>query len=341
MMSNRVQKLNILTQIIGISGDEKKVSNCMAQYLQPYCDEIIYDNLGSIFGVKKSKKVDAKRVLVITHMDESGLMITKINDNGCAEFIEIGKINKEYLPGSRLRVKTKIGELNAFMVGTEKMVIDFGTYSKEETEALGVCVGDSVIVDGSFLNSQNQCISKALESRVGCLMAIELLEAVKDEEFDFDLYVGACVMEEVGQRGATTATGLIKPDLGIVLGCKKAKTIDGKDQSVGELGKGLLVSFYDKGMMPNRGLLDALVQICKENEIAYQHYYSMSLNEGAWVHKLFAGCPTLNISIAIKNIYSANESIDLHDFDCAKKALITFVENLNEEKIQDFKESNR
>ena len=148
-------------------------------------------------------------------------------------------------------------------------------------------------------------------------------------------------MEEVGQRGATTATGLVKPDLGVVLGCKKAKTLDEKDQSVGELGKGLLVSFYDKGMMPNRGLLDALVQICKEEDIAYQRYYSMDLNEGAWVHKLFAGCPTLNVSIAIQNAYSAIESMDLNDYDCAKKALTVFVEHLNEEKIQEFKESNR
>ncbi len=340
-MSETLKILNTLTQTISISGDEKNVGKCMAQYLEPYCDEIVYDNLGSVFGVKKSKKENAKRVLVITHMDESGLMITKINDNGSAEFIEIGKINKQYLPGSRLRVKTKTGEVNAFVVGTEKMVIDFGTYSKEETLALGVFVGDSAVVDGPFVKVQKQCISKALESRVGCLMAGGLLKAVKDKELDFDLYVGACVMEEVGQRGATTATGLVKPDLGVVLGCKKAKTLDEKDQSVGELGKGLLVSFYDKGMMPNRGLLDALVQICKEEDIAYQHYYSMDLNEGAWVHKLFAGCPTLNVSIAIQNAYSAIESMDLNDYDCAKKALTVFVEHLNEEKIQEFKESNR
>ena len=106
-MSETLKILNTLTQTISISGDEKNVGKCMAQYLEPYCDEIVYDNLGSVFGVKKSKKENAKRVLVITHMDESGLMITKINDNGSAEFIEIGKINKQYLPGSRLRVKTK------------------------------------------------------------------------------------------------------------------------------------------------------------------------------------------------------------------------------------------
>ena len=80
-MSETLKILNTLTQTISISGDEKNVGKCMAQYLEPYCDDIVYDNLGSVFGVKKSKKENAKRVLVITHMDESGLMITKINDN--------------------------------------------------------------------------------------------------------------------------------------------------------------------------------------------------------------------------------------------------------------------
>ena len=59
----------------------------------------------------------------------------------------------------------------------------------------------------------------------------------------------------------------------------------------------------------------------------------MDLNEGAWVHKLFAGCPTLNVSIAIQNAYSSIESMDLNDYDCAKNALTVFVEHLNEEKI--------
>lgn len=52
-MSETLKILNTLTQAISISGDEKNVGKCMAQYLEPYCDEIVYDNLGSVFGCKE------------------------------------------------------------------------------------------------------------------------------------------------------------------------------------------------------------------------------------------------------------------------------------------------
>ena len=69
-------------------------------------------------------------------------------------------------------------------------------------------------------------------------------------------------MEEVGIRGGTSATGLIHPDMGIVLDCSAANDYAGKEEEVGKLGKGVLVRYYDKGMMPNRGLLDELVRVC-------------------------------------------------------------------------------
>ena len=66
-MSETLKILNTLTQTISISGDEKNVGKCMAQYLEPYCDEIVYDNLGSVFGVKKSKKERKARISNYTH----------------------------------------------------------------------------------------------------------------------------------------------------------------------------------------------------------------------------------------------------------------------------------
>lgn len=66
-MSETLKILNTLTQTISISGDEKNVGKCMAQYLEPYCDEIVYDNLGSVFGVKKSKRECQTRISHYTH----------------------------------------------------------------------------------------------------------------------------------------------------------------------------------------------------------------------------------------------------------------------------------
>ena len=58
-----------LTQAVGISGDERNISKIMKTHMEPYADEIIYDNLGSIFAVKKSGKPNALRVMICGHMD--------------------------------------------------------------------------------------------------------------------------------------------------------------------------------------------------------------------------------------------------------------------------------
>lgn len=350
MNQNSINLLEELTQVVGISGDEKEVSRKMKQHLENLCDEIVYDNLGSVFAVKKCGKENAKRVMVCAHMDEVGFMLTEISDNGLASFIKIGSVSDAALYGSRVRVKTRTGEVFGIIVADEEsasksngknMKIDFGVSNKDEVSNLGIMVGDSAVLDGSFITLGNRAIAKAIDSRFGCALAIEILETVKDVNFDFDLYVGASVMEEVGQRGGTTATGLIHPDLGIVLDGGTADDYNGKSNAVGQLGKGVLVRYYDKGMMPNRGLLNELVSVCENNKIDYQYYYSMSLTDAAWVHKLFAGCPTLHVGICARNTHTGNAEIDLHDYKCAKQSAVEVIKGLTSTKIDEFKEYNR
>lgn len=345
------QWMKELTQIIGVSGDEKRVSRYLAKAYQGQCDKIVYDNLGSVFALKKSKKENANRVMVCAHMDEVGLMITEIQENGLLSFIKIGPIEEKALYGSRVRIQTREKEMVGVITADEDamknndvkgMRIDIGASSKEEVQAQGIMAGDTAVMDGEYtMLHQNRIMAKAADARQGCVLGLVLLEALKGVELDFDLYVGASVMEEVGQRGGTTATGLIHPDLGIVLDGGAADDYKGKDNEVGQLGKGVLIRYYDKGMMPNRGLLEELEMVCKENKIDSQYYYTMALTDSAWVHKLFSGCPTLTLGVCSRNSHTGNAEIDLHDLECAGKALVEIVKGLNSEKIQKFKEYNR
>ena len=351
MNETSVKLLAEVSQKIGISGDEKNISRYLNERYKDVCDEIVYDNLGSIFAVKRCGKENAKRVMVCAHMDEVGFLIKEIHENGLLSFIKIGSCLDQALYGAKVRVKTNDQEYAGVIVaneddatnpGVKTLRIDLGATSKCEVMDMGVRLGDSAVLDGAFtVLAQNRYSGKALDSRSGCALGVELLEAVKDCTFDFDLYVGASVMEEVGQRGGTTATGMIHPDMGIVLHGGAANDINGKGNDVGQLGKGVLVRYYDKGMMPNRGLLEELVSTCKANAINYQYYYSMTTTDSAWVHKLFAGCPTLTVGICARNVQSANVIIDGHDYNCAKDALIAIVKGLNVDKLQQFKESNR
>lgn len=341
-----------MTQVVGIAGDERRVSLLLKSYLEPYCDEIVYDHLGSLFAVKKSKKENAQRVMVCGHMDEVGLMITEITKNGLLKFIKIGGLDNQVLLSSRVRVLKQDGNEVIGIIGCslkdieacdeKKMLIDIGASGQEEVENMGIHVGDSAVLDGSFtIFNENRIVSKAWDNRYGCIMAIEVLKALKDIELDYDLYIGATVQEEVGMRGATTATGLIHPDMGIVMDCSFADDYQGKDNEIGQLGKGILIRYYDKGMMPNRALLNYLVEICQKNDIDYQYFYNMGQTDSAWIHKLFAGCPTLSTCICARGVHTGNSMIDLRDYNSAQKAIIQVLTSLDEKQIQAFKEENR
>lgn len=342
-----------LTQAIGISGDEKAISQIMRTHMEPYADEIVYDNLGSMFALKKSKKEGAPRVLVCGHMDEVGFMITSIKKNGLASFICIGGIDAQSLHAQRVRVKASNGKEYIGTIvcdnedikacDTKKMLIDFGAESDEMANTFGVRVGDSAVLDGPFhvVANGNRILSKAWDNRYGCIMAIELLQALHHVNLDVDLYIGATVQEEVGIRGGTTATGLIHPDMGIVMDCSFANDATGKDNAVGQLGKGVLVRYYDKGMMPNRMLLNTLVQTCVQENLPYQYFYNMGQTDAAWIHKLFSGCPTLSACICARNVHTGNSMIDVRDYESAKAATLSILTSLNEEKINAFKAENR
>lgn len=341
-----------LTQVIGIAGDEREVSKILAKHYAPLCDEIIYDNLGSIFAVKRCGKLDAPKVMISAHMDEVGFMIQKIRDNGLLGIIAIGEIAGQSLHAQRVRIKTKTCEYIGTIVADDddiarcdvkKMLIDVGATSKEEVLSLGIHLGDSVVLDGPFsiLANGQRILSKAWDNRYGCVLSVEILELCKDINLDFDLYVGATVMEEVGNRGAITATGLIQPDLGIVLDCSFARDIKGAEDAVGQLGKGVLIRYYDKGMMPNRTLLQHLVSTCLQQQISHQYYYTMGSTDTAWIHKLFDGCPTLSVCICGRNVHTGNSIIDVNDYTSAKSALYAILQELKPSMITAFKEENR
>ena len=151
MLTNEtIALMEELTQAVGISGDERNISKIMKTHMEPYADEIIYDNLGSIFAVKKSGKPNALRVMICGHMDEVGFMITSIKKNGLAEFICIGGMDAQSLHAQRVRLKTASGrEYIGTIVcdkdeiaacDTKHMRIDFGAENAEMAADWGVKV---------------------------------------------------------------------------------------------------------------------------------------------------------------------------------------------------------
>lgn len=356
MITNKTLELmKELTQVIAVSGNEIKISKILQSYYREYADEIVYDNLGSVYGVKKSKKPNAPKVMISSHMDEVGFIVKDFTKNGLIKVLSLGPACKQGLLGQRVRVITNDGEEykgtivaksnndKDKVLDTDKILIDIGASSREDFSSLGIKLGDSIVIDGRFevLATGKRIMSKAWNSRYGCVLGIEILEALKDVELDVDLYVGCTVQHEVGLRGSQTATNLISPDLAIVLDCLTADDISGDSDAVGKLGEGVLINFYDKSMMPNRALLNHLMTTCKNNGIPHQFYYSMSDGDGGWIHKLLRGCPTLNVCICARNIENNSSIIDVNDYLAARDAVTKVIKSLNTEMIEMFRTENR
>lgn len=344
-----------LSEIDSVSGDEKDISLLLKSEYEALTDTIIYDNLGSIFAVKKSKKKNAPHVMIVGHMDEVGFILKKINENGTIRALALGDVKSTSLLGTSVRLKTRNNKtINGMLLAYDKtenvldeskeVLVDFGFENKEEAIRNDLNFGDRIAFanqSGQFLNNR-RLFSKNWDGRYAPLMGIEVLKAIKDHEFDFDLYIGCTVQEQVGFRGIQTATNLVKPDLGIVLDTNKAfdYQTDIKEKN-GELGKGVLINFYDTTVLPNRLLLTTLKNICEENNLLHQYYYSMEGSDAAWINKLRVGTPTLFINVPIRNMNTPSSIMDIKDYGAAKSALLLFLESLTAKKIQEFKEENR
>ncbi|CAM3659101.1 M42 family metallopeptidase [Erysipelothrix urinaevulpis] len=332
-----------LTQIDGVSGHEHEVARYLEKEYGKYTDEIIRDNLGSIAGVKRSKKENAPKVLVLGHMDEIGFLVKDITETGVLKIHAVGGWFSQTLLAHRIRLTNRHGQKFAGTIGSipphmltpaerskpmtiDQMIVDVGAKNKDAVLAMGIQIGDMVVVQGDFveLDAGNRLLAKAFDNRYGCVMGLDLFEQLKDVELDFDLYIGASVQEEVGLRGAQTLSQMINPDFAIILDCSPAN--DALDQSaLGKLGDGVLIRVMDGSMIANKEILYHFVDTCEKYDIDHQYYYSNGGTDAGIVHKVHDGVKTLTCCVCARNIHTSSSILDVHDYLSAQKGIVKFL----------------
>lgn len=345
-----------VTQIYSISGQESELARYLINKYQTLGFELVLDNLGSVFALKRSKIKKPLKVMVAGHMDEVGFIVIGIKDNGMISLDPVGGINPQTLLAHRVVVKTIKG---AYLEGSidaipphlmneadrEKpvqirdMLADFGFRSREEALNNGVVIGAMVVVKGEFieLNDGQRLLSKAFDNRYGVVLGLEMAEHFKDIELPYDLYIGATVQEEVGLRGATTATTMIDPDFAIVLDCSPARDSTGDKEQEGQLGGGVLLRYTDRSMLSFRKLITYQEEVCKKVGVPSQYYSSPGGTDAGAIHKTNSGVLTLTHCICSRNIHTCSSIIDVDDYLSAKKALIYILNDFNHERFLSLK----
>lgn len=319
--------LNRLTQTFGVAGNEEPIRDLIISEIEGKVDEIKTDALGNLIVLKKgnAKAQNYKKFMIAAHMDEIGIIVTHIDDNGYIRFSNIGGVSPFTSIGQRVRFKNgttgvvsyeqKLDDIKKLKLSN--MYIDIGAKSREATETL-VKIGDTACFCGDFVKQGDFAISKAMDNRAGCAVAIEVINKLSNIETDNDIYFVFTVQEELGLRGAKTAAYQIMPDYAIALDV--TRTGDTPESRIMEvkLGEGPAIKIKDSSILCHPEVKRLLEDAAKKTNIPFQYEIleAGGTDVGA-IHTTGGGVPSGAVSIPTRYIHSPSEMISLKDLENA------------------------
>ncbi|MDR1567518.1 MAG: M42 family metallopeptidase [Streptococcaceae bacterium] len=353
MTLNNEALLRNLVNADGIAGNEGEVRNIFKAAIEQNADEIFYDGLGSIVAQKGKQ---GKKVLFASHLDEVGFMVTKITEKGFIEFQTIGGWWAQVILAQKVRITTRSGKKIKGVTGSKPphvltaevrnkvydikdMFIDIGATSKEEAEEWGVRLGDMITPDIEFerLNDGKFLLAKAWDNRIGTAAVIEAFNQLAKESLETQLFAGGNVQEEVGLRGATTATHLVNPDIAFAVDTGTAGDTPGMTSKEADsiLGKGPQILIYDASMLPQKELLHFVTDTADALKIPYQlTVISGGGTDAGKMHLTRSGVPSLAIGVPVRYLHSATTIIHEDDYLSLIKLLTEVVKRLDNKQIE-------
>ncbi len=312
--------MNLLKELCdacGVSGFETEVGDIIAEKIKDFCDELYYDAAGNLIAFKKGRKQAEKTVMYCAHLDEVGMMIKHINDDGTLLFDQVGMM-PEVLPGKRVIVgKNKIPGVICSKpvhlikdkekgVSSENMYIDIGTFSKAESESFGV-YADFACFQNEFtvFGSGKMIRSKAIDDRIGCAVMVHMIRSGVEHDSYFVFSVG----EELGGVGAVAATRKIKPDVAIVFEATTASDIPsntGADR-VCAPGNGVVIPFMDGGTVYDNRLYKKIREIAAQNGFDTQTKSKVAGGtDAASIQRSIDGVRVAAVSLACRYIHTGS-----------------------------------
>ncbi|QGG52673.1 M42 family metallopeptidase [Lysinibacillus pakistanensis] len=349
-----LQMFKDLTDANGIAGNERAPREVMKKYIAPYADSVETDNLGSVIA-KKVGDENGPKIMVAGHLDEVGFMVTQIDDKGFIKFQTVGGWWSQVMLAQRVTITTRKGDEIIGVIGSKPphilpadvrnkvvdikdMFIDVGAASKEEVLEWGVRPGDMVTPYFEFnvMKNDKYLLAKAWDNRIGCAIAIDVMKALQNEKHPNILYSVGNVQEEVGLRGAKTATHKIQPDIGFAVDVGVAGDTPGvtAKESTSKMGAGPQIVVYDASMVSHRGLREFVLDVADEHNIPYQ-FETMAGGgtDAGSIHVTANGIPALSIGIATRYIHSHAGILHRDDYDNAVKLMVEVIKKLDRDAV--------
>ncbi len=339
-MKRMSEILKALSRHIAVSGREI-VLDPIRQRLTALGCRVVRTADGSVIAVRKCGKENAKKILLDAHMDEVGLIVTGIDDNGLLRFGDHAGVDEKILPAARVTVLGKeplLGIVAAkpphLLTKEERekpakmkdMRIDIGLSADKAREM--VKVGDLIALYGPARELLgDRMTGKSLDDRACVTILISLLELLENRPLAVDLYVVMSAGEEFGGYGAVTAALDVKPDAAIALDVSHAETPDSEKLVTGRLGKGVMIGFSP---VLDADFTERILEIAVSNKIPYQLEAMGGKTYTNADNIVPGGVPTALLSVPLRYMHTPQEVISLTDMVTARSLLLAVLEEEGE-----------
>lgn len=337
--------LENLLQAAGPSGQEIEAAQAWREAAS--FATVHADTMGSSYAEVAGTDQDAPRIALFSHIDEIGLVVTHISDEGMLHVAGVGGWDPQNLIGQRVRLLTKHGPVSG-VVGRkaihllkedeEKSVpavkdlyIDLGASDGEAARALAR-VGDVAVLDVAPLQLQGErLVSRALDNRLGAYVVLEAARRLSEDPPAATATAVAAVQEEIGLNGARPAAYRLSPDCAVVVDvCHATDTPGVEVKHIGEhkLGSGCVIT---RGATLHPQLAELLIDAADEEGIPYTLMSSAAHTgtDADAVHIIRSGVPCALVSIPLRYMHSPVEMCDLRDVEAAVALLVAATRRLN------------
>ena len=291
------------------------------------------------------------RVMLAGHIDEIGLQITHIDEDGFLYIDGIGGWDPQVVVGQRVKILVPpdgvLGVVGRKAIHLQKpeerrkaskiseLWVDVGVESREEATELGLRVGDPMVIDAAMVSlAGDRIASRAIDNRIGAYVVLEALRLLSDASPAASAVAVATVQEEIGGGsggGARSSAFGLEPDAALVVDVTfstDVPNIEKKELGEHRLGGGPVLS---RGSAAHPVVFERLVEVAEAEGIPHtiQAAARSTRTDADSIHLTRSGVPTGLVSVPNRYMHSPNEVVSLSDLESTARLLAAFVSSLD------------
>jgi endoglucanase len=347
-MSDRdIAFLERLLDAPGPSGFEVRPARVWREEAEGFADRVGVDIHGSSHATVNPG--GSPRVMLAGHVDEIGLQVTHIDEDGFLYFAEIGGWDPQVLVGQRVRILGRDGDVPG-VIGKKAIHLmtpddrlkasqiknlwaDIGAASRDEVKEIGVAVGDPMVLDQKFLRlAGDRIVSRAIDDRIGAYVVLETARSLAEDPPRAAVTAVATTQEEIGYSGggARAAAYALEPDVALVVDVTFSTDVpDIEKKELGEhkIGGGPVIS---RGSAAHDRVFQMLAEVAEGEGIPYSVQASprATRTDADGIFLTRAGVPTGLVSVPNRYMHSPNEMVSVADLDNTVRLLAAFIRRL-------------